>query len=539
VAVRKRLGLALAVLGFAASAGAQEIPQLKKEQGRATLMVDGAPYVVLGAQVDNSSGWPERLKQVWPAAERMRLNTLEVPVYWEQIEPEKGKFDFSVVDDVLAQAREHKVRLALLWFGTWKNGKMHYAPEWVKKDTATYPRMKDRHGNEIDVLSPNAQANLDADRAAFSALMRHLRDVDVQHTVVMMQVENESGSLGSVRDFGVAAQKEFEGQVPGELVKALGKKSGTWTQVFGEDADETFAAWSVARYINAVAEAGKKELALPMYVNNWLKSPRAYPITTIPGEDYPSGGPTINMMAVWKAAAPSIDLIAPDIYVPNSERYRGLMKEFHTAENPLLIPESLGFEPFPGASGYARYLFYAVGDGALGFANFGLDRVHLDEPLSAETLAQIEGFRLLGSFDRELAALMSAGRVQTAVEENGIAQRELALSGGWRAVVSFPPAYDPPAAPVSTSSDTSQLHVGRALVAELGPDEFLVAGIDCRVQFEAGVHSGKRAQLLTVEEGHFEGTKWVATRLWNGDETDYGLNFGGKGALLRVKVGSY
>jgi beta-galactosidase GanA len=499
----------------------QELPALKKEQGRATLMVDGAPYVVLGAQVDNSSGWPERLKQVWPAAERMRLNTLEVPVYWEQMEPEKGRFDFSVVDDVLAQAREHKVRLVLLWFGTWKNGKMHYAPGWVKNDTKTYPRMMTKAGVAIDVLSPNAQANLDADRAAFVALMKHLREVDSQHTVVMIQVENESGSLGSVRDFGAAAQKEFEGPVPAELVKALGKKAGagsnTWSQVFGDDADETFAAWSVARYINAVAEAGKKELALPMYVNNWLKSPRAYPVTTVPGEDYPSGGPTINMMAVWKAAGPSIDLIAPDIYVPNSERYRGVMKEFHSVENPLLIPENLGFEPFPGASGYARYLFYAVGDGAVGFANFGLDRVHLDE-LSAETIAQIEGFRLLGSFDRELAALMFAGKVQTAVEENGIAQRELALSGGWRAVVSYPPAYDPPAAPVSTSSDTSQLHVGRVLVAELGPDEFLVAGIDCRVMFATAVHSGKQAQLLRVEEGDFEGTKWVASRLWNGDD---------------------
>ncbi|WP_213803688.1 DUF5597 domain-containing protein [Granulicella sp. dw_53] len=524
---------------FAGVAGsAQELPRLVQEQGRATLMVDGKPYLVLGAQVDNSSGWPERLKQIWPAAERMRLNTLEVPVYWEQMEPERGRFDFKVVDDVLAQAREHKVRLVLLWFGTWKNGKMHYVPQWVKQDVVGYPRMRTKEGKAIDVLSPNAAANLDADRTAFSALMKHLREVDAQHTVVMMQVENESGSLGSVRDFGPAGQQEFKGPVPAEVVQAAGKSAGSWTQVFGEDADETFAAWSVARYINAVTAAGKKELALPMYVNNWLKSPRAYPVTTIPGEDYPSGGPTINMMAVWKAVAPAIDVLAPDIYVPNSERYRGVMKDFHTAANPLLIPESLGFEPFPGASGYARYLFYAVGDGAIGFANFGLDRVHLDEPLNAEMMAQIEGFRLLGSFDRELAVLSFAGKVQTAVEENGIAQRELAF-GTWRAVVSYPPAYDPPASPVSTSSDTTQLRVGRAMVAQLGSDEFLVAGIDCRVQFAGSIHSGKQVQLLQVEEGRYEGTRWIPTRLWNGDETDYGLNFGGKGSLLRVKVGSY
>ena len=538
--LRRRLvlGLVLAGASLSGAVWAQELPRLVQQEGRATLMVDGKPYIVLGAQVDNSSGWPERLRQVWPAVERMRLNTLEVPVYWEQMELERGRFDFTVVDDVLAQAREHKVRLVLLWFGTWKNGKMHYVPEWVKQDTAKYPRMITREGRAIDVLSPNAPANLEADRAAFTALMNHLREVDAQHTVLMMQVENESGSLGAVRDFGASGQKEFEAQVPADVLKATGKKAGTWAQVFGEDADETFAAWSVARYINDVAAAGKKELRLPMYVNNWLKSPRAYPITTVPGEDYPSGGPTINMMAVWKAVGTSIDLLAPDIYVPSSERYRGVMREFHTASNPLMIPESLGFEPFPGASGYARYLFYAVGDGAIGFANFGLDRVRLDEPLRAEMIAQIEGFRLLGSFDRELASLMFAGKVQTAVEENGIAQREVAF-GPWRAVVSYPPAYDPPAAPVSTSSDTTQLHVGRALVAQLGADEFLVAGIDCRVQFAGPAHSGKQVQLLRVEEGRYDGTTWIPSRLWNGDETDYGLNFGGKGSLLRVKVGSY
>jgi beta-galactosidase GanA len=505
---------------------AQEMPRLVQEQGRATLMVDGRPFWMLGAQVDNSSGWPERLGAVWPAAEAMRLNTLEVPVYWEQMEPVMGRFDFTVVDAILQQARDHKVRLVLLWFGTWKNGKMHYVPEWMKSDPATYPRMKTRDGKAIDVLSPNAPANLAADRDAFMALMRHLREADPQRTVIMMQVENESGSLGAVRDFGSAAQKEFEGQVPGELLHGLKRSgSGTWTQVFEDDADETFAAWSVARYIGQVAAAGKKELALPMYANNWLKSPRAFPISTVPGEDYPSGGPTINMMNVWKVAAPSLDLLAPDIYVPSSERYRMVMQEFHRADNPLMIPESLGFEPFPGASGYARYLYYALGEGAIGFANFGLDRIRVDGAMNADTASQVEGFRLLGSFDRELATLGFAGKVKTAVEEPGISQRELDF-GAWRAVVSFPPSYDPPAAPVSTTSDTRGLKAGRVVVAALGGDEFLVAGIDCRVQFAVPVHAGgKQMQLLRVEQGRYDGTTWVPSRLWNGDETDYGLNF--------------
>jgi beta-galactosidase GanA len=410
------------------------------------------------------------------------------------------------------------------------------------------------------VLSPNAPANLEADRTAFAALMRHLKQVDPQHTVIMMQVENESGSLGLVRDFSPLAQKEFDAPVPSDLMRALHKTgAGNWAQVFADDADETFAACSVSRYINAVAEAGKKELALPMYVNNWLKSPRAFPVTTIPGDDYPSGGPTINMFPVWKSMAPSIDLLAPDIYVPNSWNYREVMREFHQPNNPLLIPESLGFEPFPGASGYARYLYFALGDGAVGFANFGLDRLNLAAP-NQEMLAVINGFTLVGSFTPELAQLKFSGKLQTAVEEDGIAQKELAFatdgtalplsgaasapaasgSAAWRVIVSFPPAYFPPAAPVSTTSDTTSLREGRAVVASLGPNEFLVAAIDCRVQFALPVHSGgKVAQMLRVEEGHYDGTTWVPLRLWNGDETDYGLNFGGSGSLLRVTMGSY
>ncbi len=544
-----RLVLLTAALCAVAPALAQNqpLPRLETRDARTTLLVDDAPFLVLGAQVDNSSGWPDRLAKLWPAAERLKLNTLEVPVYWEQLEPTRGNFDFSVVDAILAQARAHHTHLVLLWFGTWKNGRMHYVPGWVKADAVRYPRMLSKAGKPIDVLSPNAPANLEADSAAFAVLMRHLKQADPDHTVVMMQVENESGSLGLVRDFSPTAQKLFDAQVPAELLTALHKPAGTWAQVFGDDADETFAAWSVARYINAVAAAGARELPLPMYVNNWLKSPRAFPITTIPGDDYPSGGPTINMFPVWKATAPAIAFLAPDIYVPNSERYRGVMRDFHQPGNPLMIPESLGFEPFPGATGYARYLFYAIGEGAIGFANFGLDRLRLDTLSSStpdlEAFSQVEGFRLLGSFDRELAALQYAGKLQTAVEENGISQKELAFASpgeSWRAVVSFPPSYDPPAAPVLTTSDTTGLHVGRALIAALGPNEFLVAAIDCRVQFALPVPAkGRQVQLIKVEEGRYEGTKWVVTRLWNGDETDYGLNFGGTGTLLHVTLGTY
>jgi beta-galactosidase GanA len=84
----------------------------------------------------------------------MHANTLEIPVAWEQIEPVEGKFDFSYVDTLVAQARENKMRLVLLWFGTWKNTGPQYTPEWVKFDNKRFPRMVDKDGKTIYCLSP-------------------------------------------------------------------------------------------------------------------------------------------------------------------------------------------------------------------------------------------------------------------------------------------------------------------------------------------------------------------------------------------------
>ena len=525
----------------AQSPAAQEMPRMAHQNGRYALMVDGKPYLMLGAQVSNSSGWPEKLQALWPMAAAMHVDTLEVPVYWEQLEPSEGKFDDSVVDNVVQQARAHHVRLILLWFATWKNGKMHYAPEWVKSDTRRFPRMITPAGLPIDVLSPNSPANYNADAAAFAHLMAHLRQIDgTQHTVIMMQLENEPGALGAVRDFSPMAQKQFETNVPPEISQALHKPAGNWKTLFGDDADEAFAAYATANYIDMVAEAGKKQMALPMYVNNWLKSPRAYPISTIPGVDYPSGGPTYNMLDIWKAAGPHIDVIAPDIHVPGVQGFKNVMQQYTRPDNPLFIPETDGYGATRGNDGQGRLEFLALGAGSFGFSPFGIDRVTFgpDGKLDVERQGLAENNRLLVPSGDVIAQLQYEGKIQTAVEEPGLAQIELTF-GDWTALVSFPPAFDS-AVPNDGGSPSARLKMGRVLIAPIATDEFLVIGIDAQVSFHRTVHPQTvQTQFLRVQEGHYEGTEWKGGRLWNGDEADSGLFFSSPGAVLHVKLGTF
>ena len=538
-----RLALSLVLLTTLAAQRVcgEEIPRLEHRGDRYTLMVDGKPFFLLGAQVGNSSAWPDKLQSLWPKAAQMHINTIEVPVYWEQMEPSQGVFDDTLVDTVVQQARAHSVRLVLLWFGTWKNGKMHYVPRWVKSDSQRFPRMQTRSGERIDVLSANAPANMEADRNAFTHLMHHLKQIDGdQHTVILVQVENECGALGSARDFSPAAQKQFDSPVPGSLLAALKRPAGTWKAVFGADADEYFQAWSVATYVNAIAEAGKRELALPMYVNNWLKSPRGFPIATLPGVDYPSGGPTWNMIPVWKAAAPAIDILAPDIYVPNTARYEYVMDQFRQPNNPLLIPETHGFGSFAGSQGNARNLFLAIGAGAIGFAPFGLDsfQPERDGKPDYEQIGLAQNFELLSPMADELARLQFEGAVQTAVEKPGLSQAELTF-GDWSAQVSFPPSYSE-SADTTGLSPTSALHMGRVLVARLGANEFLVAGIDARVSFRRTPPNGTgQTEFLRVDAGTYTGTQWKPARIWNGDETDAGLSFKAPGNIVHVALQTY
>jgi hypothetical protein len=508
---------------------AAEAPRLVQQDGRYTLMVDGQPYLILGGQIHNSSGWPSELPQVWKSLADLHVNTVEAPVYWEQFEPQEGHFDYTNVDQIVDGARAHDLHVVFLWFGTWKNGNDHYAPRWVKTDSERFPRIIRPDGEPIDVLSPLGHATLEADKTAFVALMHHLKQIDgEQHTVLMIQVENESGNIGSVRDNSAEANGEFAGQVPNDLLTAAQKQPGTWSQVFGANADETFQVYHQARYINEIAAAGKAEFAIPFYINVWIDYPPAeLPERQLdtPGIAYPSGGAVQKMVGLWRKLAPSIDMIGPDIYTDDSQIYRETINTYRRPDNPLWIPETGRGDSF------AKFFFYALGNDAIGFSPFGVDQTGWNIMGNDPWSAHARNFALINPMDRVIARLEFDGKVKTAVEEPGQATQELDF-GVWQATVSFGfPQPDGRRAP-----GTKDAH-GTALVAQLGPDEFLVTGIDASVTFHLpGKLPWIRSEVLSAEQGTYEDGVWKPLRLWNGDETDRGLSFHQQPEVVRVKM---
>jgi len=207
-------GLLACAVSLAFAQG-KPIPQLVKTGDRFSLLVDGKPFIMLGGQVGNFSGFPDRMDRARDSFRAMNLNTVEYPVYWNVIEPEEGRFDFSGFDRILTGLRSQGLRAILLWFGTWKNGAMDWTPNWVKADPQRFPRVIDSGGHPIRSLSPMSKVSLEADRKAYVTMMKHLREVDeAERTAIMVQVENEPGSLGSVRDFSAESNKLFAGPAP-------------------------------------------------------------------------------------------------------------------------------------------------------------------------------------------------------------------------------------------------------------------------------------------------------------------------------------
>ncbi|RYG88464.1 MAG: beta-galactosidase [Alphaproteobacteria bacterium] len=522
---------------LALPADAQDLPRLDSRNGRHALIVDGAPFLMLGAQANNSSNYPAMLPKVWPVIEAMHANTLEMPIAWEQVEPVEGKFDFSFLDTLIEQARARQVRLVLLWFATWKNTGYTYAPEWVKRDAVRFPRMLKSDGTPHHVLSPHGRNTLEADKRAFVALMQHLAKFDRGHSVIMVQPENEAGSYDLARDHAPEAERLFNGQVPAELIRALKVQAGTWSQTFGKRAEQYFQSWYVARYIDEIAAAGKAAKPLPMYVNAALGNA----FSDEGGEVGPSGGPNWNVIPVWKAAAPHIDFLAPDIYNRDPAAVLAFLDKYARPDNALMVPE------IGNAREYARFLWPALGHGAIGFGPFGMDDTgFFNYPLGAKRFddGTLEAFSAPYRLLRPMAADWARIAFENPTWGTAKGMPEPAQSkvmGRWRISAQYGLWQMGEAdwtrwikIDKSPGADRDE---GGMVAAQIGPDTFLITGNHVRVRLSLDKPAtGEQAVLLRAEEGGFVDGKWITTRRWNGDQIDYGYNFTDAPVMLRVTM---
>jgi beta-galactosidase GanA len=498
-------------------------------QGTATqLIVDGKPFLMLGGELGNSTAADvQGLDTVFAHLRQMGLNTVLSPVYWELTEPEEGRFDFTTVDAAVAAARAHGQKLVLLWFGAWKNSMSCYAPLWVKEDSRKYPRARTQSGLPVEIMTPFSDSNLAADRNAFAALMQHIAQIDgSRHTVIMIQVENEIGMIPDARDYSPEATELFNAPVPGQLIACLSaldttlhpvlrerwetngrKTEGNWVQIFGEgpETDEIFMAYHYGLFVEEVARAGKEAYPLPMYLNAALNSRGRKP-----GE-YPSAGPLAHLIDVWRAAAPSIDFIAPDIYDPG---FADWCAKYHLTGNPLFIPE------IRMSDDNAAKVFYAFGaHDAMGFSPFSIENVRT-APLS-------KAYGILRQLAPLLAGVQGKGKTCGFLFDRDSASRIVEM-GGYRLfgqhVYTF--GWSPRA------KDGSPWPEAGALAVQIADDEFLVAGTGVAVTFINARNDGSVTGIASIDKVTFADGKMTPSCRLNGDQTHQGRH-------LRIEAGEW
>jgi len=507
-----------------------QIPSLQKKGNKTQLIVDGKPFIILGGELGNSSATSiENMEPIWPKLKAMHLNTVLTPVYWELIEKEEGKFDFSLIDQLIVKARKENLKLIFLWFGSWKNSMSSHAPAWIKLNQEKFPRIKDDKNRSHEILTPFSENNLKADLNAFEKLMAHIKDFDKKNqTVIMIQVENEIGMLPTARDYHPLANEAFKKDVPTELLKYIQqnkenlapefleiwktngyKTAGNWEEIFGKGSqtDEIFMAWFFSKFTNKIAEAGKNIHPLPMFVNAALNAPGKKP-----GE-YPSAGPLPHLMDVWKAAGSSIDFLAPDFYNPLFQHWNDL---FTRQGDPLFIPE----HRFDKTATFKSV--YAIGHyEALGFSPFSIESTN--EP-DKEPLGKM--YNLL----KQLTPLISANLGQNKIEGVLLSKENpttIIKMGNYE--FSFKHDYT---LGWSSNAKDEEWPMASAIIIQTAKDEFYIAGSGIVTTFKPLGDSNKNAGILKTDEGVFENNKWRTIRHLNGDQTHQGRH-------ISIPVGEY
>lgn len=515
--VLRSIVMSLCALFFMYPARANEPPRVKIDHGTGQLTVNGEPFLILGGELGNSSaGTAAEADAIVPKLAALHINTILMPVAWEQIETKEGSFDFNILDHWIEVSRSKNMHLVLLWFGSWKNALSNYAPAWIKSDPKRFPRAELADGKPLEILSTFSREARRADGRAFASLLRHVRETDSGRlTVLMVQVENEVGYLGPGRDRSAEADRLFRGAVPEALIQNLvanrmkmstelsahfNEHGKTWNETFGEAANEVFMAWSYASYIEDVVRAGKAEYALPMYVNAQL------PAAAERAGEYPSGGPHPYYLDVWRAVAPSIDFYSPDIYWTNFEYW---VQRYQVQSNPIFVPEArLDLAPFNA--------LYAYGQArAFGFSPFAVENLTLPERSGDPKPALLQGYELLDSIRDLLLAAQAAGATRGLVlHTTSPRPTQTASLGGYLFEATLSRSW--PARTIIADD-------GAMLLLNTAPGEFYVLGSGLTVSIARDPDADQGvAGIESVEQLARASGKWITERRLNGDQTNQG-----------------
>lgn len=515
------------------SVQAQHRPATLQKQGTATqLFVDGKPFLVLGGELGNSSAASVAdIERIFPKLQRMGLNTVLVPAYWDLIEPVEGTYDFALIDKVIQQARTNQLKVVFLWFGAWKNSMSCYAPLWFKENDKKYPRAHTRTGKPLEIASSFSENVYQADSRAFSQWMKHLALLDKEEgTVVMVQIENEIGMLEDARDYSKEANELFKASVPATLTNYLQqhkkelhpqmlkkweaqgcKTKGTWQELFGDDlyTDEIFMAWSYSNYVEKLARIARSEYNVPLFVNAAMNSRDRKP-----GE-YPSAGPLAHLIDVWHCGAPSIDFLAPDLY---DKGFFDWVKQYKLHNNPLFIPEIR----LSNDNGVRAFYVFGEQDG-IGFSPFSIE-----DGSDSQQAPLVQSYQKLNELMPIITSYQGKGAMNGLLfdgenKERIIYRDDLKLT--CRHFFTLP--WD------ARATDGSVWPEGGGVVIRLAANEYIVAGSGIVITFEK-VSENKVDNAKALGEDGFAHAGGAAAK----DEIWKGGSRSGIGSVDEVKVGA-
>lgn len=267
------------------------LPHFEEANGRKVLYVDGHPFTVLAVEIPWWDLIYGRYKQtetaydkLYPAAAKLGLNALKVPIKWSMIESQQGVYDFSYVDHAKSMAEKSHLKLVLNWFGHYASGDGTiygnltgelYAPMYIVSDEKTYPRAVDADGiAHHNAISYDYEPIVDREIAAFSAFMRHIKEVDSKtHTILMIQVENEIAVFGADRN----NQKLWRDHSPAA--------NHRFAEHHFTD-DLKYSAWDLSyNWIRRITDAGAAEYPIPFFHNYVGGKVADWMVGGAPGED--------------------------------------------------------------------------------------------------------------------------------------------------------------------------------------------------------------------------------------------------------------